>query len=93
MDAPSSSTLPEEKSQAANDKWVEANGAQGLIKLRGEGRTIEVVRAEMELYALGMKTATIKAAAAAEAALSPLLAPLRAPSAPQAWWVGGWVGT
>ena len=70
------SALPEEVSQASNDKWVEANGAKGLIKLRGEGRTAEVVRSEMQLYALGMTTATSKAAAAAEVAVEAALAPL-----------------
>jgi len=72
----SESALPEEVSQASNDKWVEANGAKGLIKLRGEGRTAEVVRSEMQLYALGMTTATAKAAAAAEVAVEAALAPL-----------------
>ena len=70
------SALPEEVSQASNDKWVEANGAKGLIKLRGEGRTAEVVRSDMQLYALGMMTATAKAAAAAEVAVEAALASL-----------------
>jgi hypothetical protein len=67
------SALPDEKSQSVHDKWVEENGAKGLIKLRGEGRTVETVRGEMELYALGMKTAAAKAATVE---MAPTLAPL-----------------
>jgi len=45
--------LPDEASQATNNAWVKANGAQGAIKLTGTGRTVAVVRAEMAVYKLG----------------------------------------
>jgi len=45
--------LPEEASQATNIAWVKGNGAQGIIKLTGKGRTVEAVRREMECFKLG----------------------------------------
>ena len=66
--------LPKEQTQASNDAWVKQHGAEDLIKLRGKGRTIEVVRHEMALYALGATTAL---------ALPPSLL-LKAPEAQQA---------
>ena len=40
-------------SQAINDAWVKEHGAHPIIKLRGVGRTDEVVRREMSCYKLG----------------------------------------
>jgi len=61
-ETPSSTTrvkeLPEEVSQAANNEWVKANGAQGVIKLTGTGRTVATVRAEMAVYKLGADAAS-----------------------------------
>ena len=45
--------LPAEVSQAINDAWVKEHGAHPIIKLRGVGRTDEVVRREMSCYKLG----------------------------------------
>merc|ERR1719152_976822 len=46
--------LPDEKSQQANSEWMKkAKVPEGLIKQRGEGRTVDVVRREMECYKLG----------------------------------------
>jgi hypothetical protein len=45
--------IPEEVTQSANDSWVRENVAEGLIKMRGEGRTKDVVRRECTLYKLG----------------------------------------
>ena len=62
--------LPEEETQAACDAWVEEHGAKGLIKLRGEGRTVAVIRDEMSLYALGATTAARHVSAAVHALVS-----------------------
>jgi len=49
-------TMPEE-TQKAHDAWVHANGADGTIKLRGVGRTAEVVHREIELFSVGAQKA------------------------------------
>ena len=76
----SDTLLPDEVSQEANDTWVkdtlgkDLDDRGGLIKLRGEGRTADVVRGEMKLVALGVKTAQAAAAAASAAAAKEFLA-------------------
>jgi len=46
--------LPEEKTQQANADWIEANVPKGLIKQRGEGRSVEAVFKDMACFKLGV---------------------------------------
>lgn len=56
--------FPDEKpSQTSNNEWVTKHGAKGLIKLTGEGRTVEIVRGDMHLYKLGLEAATLQVTA------------------------------
>ena len=52
--------IPEESSQKTNDAWIKENGAADLIKMRGQDRTVEVVRGEMKLYKMGADSAAAK---------------------------------
>jgi len=54
FDEPAARELPAQNSQAVNKEWIKVNGAEGLIKQSGSGRTLEVVRNEMRLYKLGL---------------------------------------
>jgi len=54
VEEPVALELPEQNSQAANKEWIKVNGARGLIKQSGSGRTLAVVRNEMRLYKLGL---------------------------------------
>ena len=46
--------LPAETSQRANGEWIKkVNVPEGLIKQRGDGRTADIVRKEMECVKLG----------------------------------------
>jgi len=51
-----SARLPELDDDAGKEaafEWIKKNGAQGTIKMTGEGRTLQVLRAEARLYKLG----------------------------------------
>ena len=49
--------LPDEKSQSASSEWMaKVKVPEGLIKQRGEGRTVDAVRKDMACYKLGADT-------------------------------------
>ena len=51
-----SARLPELDDDAGKEavfEWIKQNGAQGTIKMTGEGRTLQLLRAEARLYKLG----------------------------------------
>lgn len=51
-----SERLPELDDDAGKESvfaWIKENGAQGTIKMTGEGRTLQTLRAEAKLYKLG----------------------------------------
>ena len=51
-----SARLPELDDDAGKEavfEWIKKNGAQGTIKMTGEGRTLQLLRAEARLYKLG----------------------------------------
>jgi len=64
------SELPAEVSQKANDEWIKENKADGIIAMRGKGRTGGFVREGMKLFHLGATTAAAKVAAARGTLLS-----------------------
>lgn len=49
--------LPAEQTQRACSQWISTHGANGVICQRGVGRSVAVLRADMALYALGMRAA------------------------------------
>ena len=82
--------LPEEVSQAANDTWINAHDGCD-IKMRGSGRTAEVVRSEIALFAQGMRCAKARAADATRSLAALLAAPAKTQAA-QSEWVGLQIG-